>query len=179
MKKALYFLLAAICLSVVLNIWQCSRQMEESTVVEHDTVWRDTTIYKPLPTESKETGETIYVKVPAGGDTLGTVPLCQQEPTQQGQSPCVTNGSDSVAVALEVVQNRYDDSLYTAWVSGYRPRLDSIRLHLPEITTTVTKTVVRSPLVTFGIQVGGGIGVFSRQPDIYVGVGGQLNFFRK
>lgn len=192
MKKALYFLLASICLSVVLNIWQCSRQPQESVVIEHDTVWRDTTIYKPVPTESKETGETIYVKVPAGGDTLGTATsltgadhgdrlLDSLYPLQcWNQEPVPRDRPDSIEVPLPVEQKRYDDSLYTAWVSGYRPALDSIRLYQSEIVTTVTTTVVKpTPLITFGIQVGAGVGIIHRQPDIYIGFGGQINFWRK
>ena len=162
MKKALYFLLAAIFLSVVLNIWQCSRQMEESTVIEHDTVWKDTTIYEPQPAETVQTGRVVYIKVPVPGDR-DTITV-----------------HDSIEVPVPVVQKRYDDSLYTAWVSGFEPNLDSIRLYQPEIITTVTKTIVKpSPLITFGIQAGAGWGVFHRQPDLYISVGGQVNLWRK
>ena len=87
---------------------------------------------------------------------------------------------DSIEVPIPIMQKRYDDSLYTAWVSGYEPNLDSIDLRLPTITETVTKTIVKpSPLITVGIQAGAGIGIISRQPDIYIGVGGQLNIWRK
>ena len=164
MKKALYFLFTAIFLSVALNIWQCSRQMEESTVVEHDTVWKDTTIYEPQPAETVQTGRVVYIRVPVPGerDTLrDTI-------------------RDSIDVPVPIVQKRYDDSLYTAWVSGFEPNLDSIRLYQPEIVTTVTKTIVKpSPLITVGIQAGAGWGVFHRQPDLYIGVGGQVNLWRK
>lgn len=161
MKKALYFLLAAICLSVALNIWQCSRQTEESTVVEHDTVWKDTTIYEPQPAETVQTGRVVYIKVPVPGER-DTITL-----------------HDSIDVPVPIVQKRYDDSLYTAWISGFEPNLDSIRLYQPTIVETVTKTVVRSPLITFGIQAGAGWGVFHRQPDLYIGFGGQINLWRK
>ena len=162
MKKALYFLLAAICLSVALNIWQCSRQMEESTVVEHDTVWKDTTIYEPQPAETVQTGRVVYIRVPVPGPS-DTITL-----------------HDSIEVPVPIVQKRYDDSLYTAWVSGFEPRLDSLQLHQPEIITTVTKTIVKpSPLITVGIQAGGGYGVFNRQFDTYIGVGVCLNLWRK
>ena len=182
MKKALYFLLAAICLSVVLNIWQCSRQTQESVVIKHDTVWIDTTIYKPVPTESKETGETIYVKVPAGGDTDHGDRLLDSLYQRQcwNQESVPRDRPDSIEVPLPVEQKRYDDSLYTAWVSGYHPALDSIRLYQPEIVTTVTKTVLKPiPLITFGIQAGAGVGIIHRQPDIYIGFGGQIYLWRK
>ena len=162
MKKALYFLFAAIFLSVVLNVWQCSRQVQESTVIEHDTVWKDTTIYEPQPAETVQTGRVVYIRVPVPGER-DTITL-----------------HDSIDVPVPIVQKRYDDSLYTAWVSGFEPNLDSIQLYQPEIITTVTKTIVKpSPLITFGIQAGAGWGVFYRQPDLYIGVGGQINLWRK
>ena len=34
-------------------------------------------------------------------------------------------------------------------------------------------------LLTLGLQVGGGYGLINRQPDIYVGIGGQINLWPK
>ena len=186
MKKAFWIVVAMLIVSVASNVWLWRNQPEPSVVIERDTVWRDTVIREPVESESRETGETIYVKVPAGGDTLGTADhgdrlLDSLYPNQcWNQEPVHRDRPDSIEVALPVEQKRYEDSLYTAWVSGYRPRLDSIALHLPEVTTTVTQTIVRPlPLITFGIQAGAGIGVINRKPDIYIGVGGQINLWRK
>lgn len=162
MKKAFWIIAAVFCVSIALNVWQCSRQPQESVVIEHDTVWKDTTIYEPQPAETVQTARVVYIKVPVPGER-DTITL-----------------HDSIDVPVPIVQKRYDDSLYTAWVSGFEPNLDSIRLYQPEIITTVTKTVVRpTPLFTVGIQAGAGWGVFHRQPDLYIGVGGQINLWRK
>lgn len=162
MKKGFWIVLAVLCVSIAINVWQCSHKPEEYVVIKRDTAWRDSIIREPLPAETIDIGKTVYVKVPVPkylpGDTI----------------------HDSIEVPIPIIQKRYDDSLYTAWVSGYEPALDSIDLRLPTITETVTKTVVKpSPLITFGVQVGGGYGVFNRQPDVYVGVGGQINLWRK
>lgn len=162
MKKAFYFLLAAICLSVVLNVWQCSRQMEESTVVEHDTVWKDTVIREPVAAETIRTGRVVYIKVPVPGER-DTITL-----------------HESIEVQVPIVQKRYDDSLYTAWVSGFEPNLDSIQLYQPEIITTVTKTIVKpSPRLSVGLQGGAGVGVFQKKADVYLGVGVQYRLWPK
>ena len=79
---------------------------------------------------------------------------------------------------VPIIQKRYDDSLYTAWVSGFHPALDSIRLLLPEVTTTITRTIVEEPLITLGLQAGAGYGFIQRQPDFYVGIGAQLNLWK-
>ena len=163
MKKAFWILAAVLCVSIALNVWQCSSQQEPSVVVERDTVWKDTTIYEPQPAETVDIGRTVYIKVAV--------------PQPQTQHDTV---HDSIEVAIPIIQKRYDDSLYTAWVSGFRPNLDSIRLYQPTITETITKTIVKpAPLITFGIQAGGGVGIFSRQPDVYIGFGGQINLWRK
>ena len=106
----------------------------------------------------------------------GTVPMAQPMAQNAGTVPMARE--DSIDVPIPIVQKRYEDSLYTAWVSGFEPKLDSIRLYTPEIQTTVTKTVYEpTPLLTLGVQVGGGYGLINRKPDIYVGIGGQINLW--
>ena len=162
MKKGLWIVLALLAASIAINVWFWTTEPEPSVVIERDTVWKDSIIREPLPAETIDIGKTVYIKVPVPkylpGDTI----------------------HDSIEVPIPIIQKRYEDSLYTAWVSGYRPNLDSIRLYLPEVQTTVTKTIVKpAPLITFGIQAGGGYGIINRKPDIYVGVGAQLNLWRK
>ena len=162
-KGCFWTLILMITLSFMLNVFLLMLcQKEPSVVVERDTVWKDTTIYQPQAAETINTGRVVYIKVP--------------HPTAEPSDTV----HDTINVAVPIMQKRYDDSLYTAWVSGFEPALDSINLRLPTIAETITQTFVKpSPLITFGIQAGAGIGAFSRQPDIYIGVGGQLNLWRK
>ena len=164
MKKAFGIVLSLLLVAVVLDVWLFMRETDTTTVIERDTVWKDTTIYLPTEAETIQTGRVVYIKVPIPSerDTLrDTI-------------------RDSIDVPIPIMQKRYDDSLYTAWVSGFEPNLDSLRLHLPEITTTITKTIMKpSPLITVGIQTGGGYGVFNRQFDVYIGFGAQINIWRK
>ena len=46
---------------------------------------------------------------------------------------------DTVLVNLPTEQRQYSDPRYTAWVSGYRPQLDSIRIY--QQTEYITKEV--------------------------------------
>lgn len=159
MKHALRIMIALLLVSVSLNIGLLTREPETLTRVEHDTIWHDSIIREPVVKDSI-VKKTVYVKVPhyLKGDTV----------------------HDSIEVPIPMVQKRYDDSLYTAWVSGFRPNLDSLRLHLPEITTTITKTITKqAPRFAVGIQTGAGFGIINRQADIYVGIGAQYNIFRK
>lgn len=149
-----WVILALFVLSIATNVWLLKRgQVEPQVIIEHDTLWKDTTIYKPAPVDSQKTGEIVYVKipypVPTPGDTV----------------------RDSISVPIPIEQKRYEDSLYTAWVSGFRPALDSIRIYHPEITTTITKTIVqKAPRLSVGLSVGPGVSIDKeRHMGIYVG----------
>jgi len=147
-------ILALFLLSVATNVWLIKRgqvEPEPQVVIEHDTLWRDTTITKPVAADSTKTGEIVYIRIPypVPGDTI----------------------RDSIEVPIPIEQKRYEDSLYTAWVSGFRPALDSIRLHQPEIITTITETIVqKAPRFSVGLSVGPGISITGTpQAGIFVG----------
>lgn len=171
MKKTFLILLLLLAVSLAVNVWLATREPTTETTIERDTMWRDSMIYLPQPAETIPTDRVVYIRIPSPCDSV-TVP----EPVEGPGAA----GGDSIDVPIPICQKRYDDSLYTAWVSGYEPNLDSIRLHLPEVTTTITQTVVKpSPLITFGIQAGAGYGFINHRPDIFVGFGAQLNLWRK
>lgn len=160
-------ILALFILSVVTNVWLIKRgqvEPEPQVVIEHDTLWRDTTINKPVAVDSTKTGEIVYIRIPypVPSGCQGTVPW---QDSAKVQSP------DSIEVPIPIEQKRYEDSLYTAWVSGFRPALDSIRLHQPEIVTTITETIVKkAPRLSVGLSVGPGISIDKdHHMGIYVG----------
>ena len=81
---------------------------------------------------------------------------------------------DTLYVQLEREQKVYGDSLYTAWVSGHRPALDSIRLR--ERTQIVTiETEVARPTSRWGVGLSAGYGVSivdgNVRPSPYLGIG--------
>ena len=163
MKRLTWIVLLVLTVSIGANIYLWQHQPTEQTTIEHDTLWRDTVIHDPQPAETINTGRVVYIKVAV--------------PQPQTQRDTV---HDSIDVPVPIAQRRYDDSLYTAWVSGYQPALDSILLRLPTVTYTITRTIVTpSPRLTLGIQVGAGIGILQHHPDIYVGIGAQYNLWRR
>ncbi len=77
------------------------------------------------------------------------------------------------SVELPVVQKVYHkDSSYTAWVSGYEPRLDSIAIYNKTETITIFKHK-KSKRWGIGLGLGYGVGKDGFHP--YIGVGMQYN----
>lgn len=187
MKKGFWIVVAMLAASTAMNVWFWTSEPEIETILKRDTVWRDTVIHDPAPAETINTGRVVYIRVPmkSGGGLTGDSPRCATAVSQAWTAPMAQNAGtvpmareDSIDVPIPIVQKRYEDSLYTAWVSGFQPKLDSLRLHMPEVTNTITRTVYEpTPLLTLGVQVGGGYGLINRQPDIYVGIGGQINLW--
>ena len=138
------------------------QQPQPSVVDKHDTLWRDTTITHPTPTTSTQTGRTIFIPyIVSETDTI--------------------EAHDTLLVEVPVEQKRYDDSLYTAWVSGYQPALDSIRLHQPEVVTTIERTIIKpAPRLSIGPSVGMGVCITGQQQaGIFVGFTIQYRLWPK
>jgi hypothetical protein len=159
MKKAVLFLAVALMVSVVCNYRQCTNDATTAdtiTIERTDTV--DTTMVDTMPVVKYER-VTEYVTIPCPGDTADT------------------------AVVLSAVQRTFtDDSTYTAYVSGVQydryPTLDSIAVQQRTIYKDVERTITverRRPL-SVGVRVGAGVGIISRQPDIFVGIGISYSF---
>lgn len=81
---------------------------------------------------------------------------------------------DTVTISLPFVQKQYKDSSYSAWISGYEPSLDSIRV-FPKTTIIRESKVVRQKDRRWGVFGGIGIGVSDRiTPCVGVGIGYRI-----
>lgn len=93
--------------------------------------------------------------------------------------PVIDQRTESVYVQVPITQKIYNDARYTAYVSGYKPSLDSINIY--NTTVTVTKTIEQKPKtggikIKPSIQAGYGYGLITKNSDIYVGAGVSLTF---
>ena len=79
-----------------------------------------------------------------------------------------------IRIHLPIEQRQYLDPRYTAWVSGYRPPLDSIHIYQrTEYITKEIKMVTKPKRWGLGLQAGYGVSLHNGQvfPAPYVGVG--------
>lgn len=88
---------------------------------------------------------------------------------------------DMVLVNLPIEQRQYGDPRYAAWVSGYRPQLDSIQIY--QRTEYITKEITshqKPKRWGIGIQTGYGAALHDGQirPAPFIGVGLSWNFLQ-
>lgn len=90
--------------------------------------------------------------------------------------------TDTIRIGDTVVyreQAYYEDSLYRAWVSGYRPRLDSIEIYPRTVTHIITNDIYHTIKVKdkrrwgLGLQAG-----YGYPGGFYVGAGVSYNLFQ-
>ena len=85
---------------------------------------------------------------------------------------------DSVLVEVPIESRHYNSPEYDAWVSGYQPSLDSIKVYQKENYITERVVVSKPPnRFTIGLQGGYGYGFKSKQWEPYVGIGVGIRIF--
>lgn len=159
-----------------------SRQQETRNTTR--TIYVDTIpFYNPIPKDSFVI-RYITKRLP----TISKLPEnVQKFPESVSEFPkSVQNfpkfvSKDSVDVVIPITKKVYKDSLYTAYVSGYNPKLDSLVLHSQHEVITINDCYPRSRKKrwSIGVQIGYGIalrGVPEFTP--YIGVGVSCNLFK-
>lgn len=130
-------------------------QTEEWKDTVRVTVVDTVTYDKPVAVDSLV---VRYVRMPVVRDTLHSI------------------YTDTIQVDMPVTQKRYEDSTYTAWVSGYEPSLDSIRVYSRKEVITINN-VTKEPPNRFVISLNVGYGLTPQhglQPYVGIGVGCKL-----
>ena len=155
MKNLLHILIALIVLFALSLLWRnCAPKVE----VVRDTITDTITVEKPIVRESiviaKEIVRLPVVKEINRVDTI----------------------IDSVKVEIPITQKVYSDTNYTAWVSGYHPNLDSLKLVNRLVNNSYSfKGKESQRRLVFGLSAGYGITPKGFQP--YLGVGFTFSFY--
>lgn len=153
--KTLPWLLVVILLVVALWGWlrplgstpEGSRTVDTATFV--DTI----PYFVPVPRDSVVVSYVVERLPAVNDDSLGR---------HEVDTVCRV---DSVKVAIPITQNVYEDSTYRAYVSGYRPSLDSIFLYPRTQVVTIREKPRR-----WNIGVGAGYGLTPRGFQPFVGI---------
>lgn len=133
----------ALCLMCIVALVKCvpsenmDTQVDTTKAVVYDTI----PYYQPTPVDSIVT-KTIIDRVRVADTTIVSDTLTVY---------------DSVDVVLPISQKHYEDSTFSAWVSGYQPNLDSIKVYQRKEIQTITITTKEQKRWSIGVS--GGIGV--------------------
>lgn len=154
-------LLALLVVSVCFNIHQC--RMGGATYQDtFRTTFVDTVLfYKPVPRDSVVVRYITEI-LPVVHDTCKTETI----------NMAYLNGKDSIKVEIPILSKVYEDSTYTAYVSGYRANLDSIFVYPRREVITITDKAMHKRW-SIGIQAGYGFGRNGLSP--YIGIGISYN----
>ena len=177
MSKINGILASLLMVSVAANVVLYA-ELTKPAEVNVETHTEYVTVHDTVPTlvASKLTGEMLTVTAAVHRHATNHEPdvMAAESLPDTVASVCVVG--DTATVMLPVEQRVYQDSLYTAYVSGYRPRIDSILLRLPHTYTTVTRTVNKAARRwAIGPTVGAGYGIVGKQADVFVGVSVTFN----
>lgn len=149
-----------------------------------DTATVSKTIPAPAFSSERQTGViTIHVYLdpsPIQDSTVPNLPIIINPDSLKADTVSADTARfrsmPLAALQLPKTQRIYTDTAYTAYVSGYQPTLDSLKIRSMVITNTITKTKYRK--INFGITAGAGYGIFMKKPDIFIGFGLTVNLYR-
>lgn len=192
---ALLLFLAVFVASLCLNVHHYTGGTTEPYRDTIKTTFVDTIpYYKPVPKEEKPLGNItakLPVSVPKLPESVQKLPESDKKlqdsvqnfgksvPEDHFEDMGEKVTPDSAEVIVPITQTVYEDSTYTAYVSGYRASLDSLIFRMPREVTTITNTHYQKPKRwSVGIQVGYGM-TLKGTPQFapYVGIGVSYNLF--
>ena len=168
-KKDIITYAVVIAAGIILGLWMahCSHKPVETIRVERDTIVRHDTIADVAPVP-KDSVRTRYVTrwLHAKRDTVHHVIAANN---------LINSVTDSVAVEIPITSKHYNAPEYDAWVSGYEPSLDSIKVYQKEVLVT-ERVIVSKPPNKWELDAMAGIdyNVTSQQYRPYAG--GELMY---
>ena len=177
---ALVLFLALFIASLCFNVHHC---ITKQGGVFQDTV-RTTFVdsipyYYPVPRDSVVI-RYVTQRLPVVDDKEDNFPNKGNNDEQnipQSDNNVAENIPDSADVVIPITQKVYEDSTYTAYVSGYNPQLDSLIFRMPREVIAI-KEYQKPKRWGIGIHAGYGMTIKGTpQFEPYIGIGISYNLF--
>lgn len=171
-----------VLIATAFSLGWCAHGRKEPPGTYADTVHHVETIpfFLPVPRDSvvlKYETARLPVKDSSGGE----LPAPSGFPSPADSADALPDSSglplptDSADVVIPITQKVFGDSTYRAWVSGYRPNLDSIYIYSP-VRTIYVHGKEREKRFGIGLSVGYGAGRGGMSP--FVGITLNWNVLR-
>lgn len=118
-----------------------------------DTLWKTDTLFFPLPVPVPQIIEMPPVEIPIIDSGI----ILQED-----------------SLSVPIIQKHYTDSTYEAWVSGYLPSLDSLKI-FPRTAIVTMPSAVKEVKTRWGIGIQAGYGASKDGLTPYIGIGFSYN----
>lgn len=185
MKKKVYIIVGVIAaiLLFLAGAWIGRETAPKINTTPKAEIKTDKSV-NPTPSYSRPTGAvTVPVSIETKAPDDPTLPkseilLFPPKPKTADSGTCSDDigTKDSFRVQIPLTQKEYRDSNYTAYVSGFNAKLDSIEINTKVVT--YTKSVTKFRTWNIGLTGGYGYGFRSKQFEPFIGIGITLNLFR-
>jgi hypothetical protein len=182
-RYTLYTLFLFLLLSIGLNVYfykrnqklkeENGKQQNQTEIISVEI--KTDTIHDTIPQYIVE--KVLYTKY----DTLNHIEI-KHDTIYNNEEYTLIEGYDTIPVSVEIpiTQKTYtDDSTYVAYVSGYKPSLDSINVY--ERTIYIDRTIVQNTKQkkwSIGPTVSYGYSFKNKQVDYVVGIGLTYNLIK-
>ena len=166
-RRLLYCALVALVLLAGIGIYNhCTRKpviesVERDTVVVYDTIPH----YYPTPKDSVRT-KWVTRWLPASTDTIDHF-------IEANNMDHFADTSNMIAVEVPITSKHYGCKDYDAWVSGYEPSLDSIKVY--QRTEYITERItISKPPNKWELDLIGGLDYNTTRQDFTPYAGGEI-----
>ena len=166
-RRLLYCALVALILLAGIGIYsRCQRKpviesVERDTVVVYDTIPH----YYPTPKDSVRT-KWVTRWLPASTDTIDHF-------IEVNNMDHFADTSKMIAVEVPITSKHYGSKDYDAWVSGYEPSLDSIKVY--QRTEYITERItISKPPNRWELDLIGGLDYNTTRQDFTPYAGGEI-----
>lgn len=132
MKKLPWILVCILSVALMCSIRHNAQLMNYANTYTDTLTVLDTIPFDTLIPRDSVVVRYKYITIPLSSDTTNNQ-TAVINPNDTESSP------DSILISLPITQRKYETKLFTAWVSGYDPHLDSCLVY-PEKTTIIQKT---------------------------------------
>lgn len=167
--KLIRFLFGFAIMSFIVNIYQvyCNKRLKE--IYTGDVCWTEQSDTTPKLKDSVRTKVVSVPYVVVSGNKV--------RPSPGSDTVYINKNEGDTSVTIQLSQKIYEDSNYTAYVSGFKPKLDSIRIRHP---TFVMRQIPNEPpdpkthktkKIFLGAFGGLGYGLSSNKFEPFLGVG--------
>ena len=157
-----------LCLSLFINYKQYrdAKDRPDKVEVRIDTIYTEKTDTAPHQVSESHVG---FVSVPVKNVSDNEGEISSDTANVSDDSLEIVGDS----VMIPITQKVYEDSAYTAYVSGYRQNLDSITIRQRDVVTTIRETYTETEFRRWNVGlIGGyGYGFKSKNLEPFVGVG--------